>query len=1048
MIIKAIIDRDYKEFVIMTLILDEVNEFEPMLINHLEHLGGQKQWEYLPQIKTTAQLWDNFRKILYQLNQDKLTQPLSDTEFNQVKTIINNLKTPYQAGQFLYGLNGVSQVEVDLDDGRHVYLTVFDQSQIGAGNTVYQIVNQIERKAKTPELKNRRFDVTLLINGLPIIQIEEKADRHIANEALEQMRQYIDEGQYSDIFATLQILVAMTPHEIRYIANTTIEQFNTDFAFQWQDEKTNEPITCWREFANKVLSIPMAHQMATNYMILDGTKNHEMIKVMRPYQVYATRHVLDQIHKHEFGYDDQRLGYVWHTTGSGKTITSFKTAWLAATQEPKVDKVVFLVDRIALTNQTVDEYRAYDPSGNQIAATANQFDLGQKLKTKQKGSIIVTSIQKMDRLVSNTKFKAPDKNIVFIVDEAHRSTAGEMLQRIKAAFPKSAWVGYTGTPSFALDGHEGPTTRDIFGDVLHAYTIKDAIKDHNVLGFKVDFETTLSQDELTNHYLPAYFSQMHPTWTEDKIDYHIHHLSPEDMDDMVSSSVYDMNDQHIHLVVKDIVDNWEKRSVNYKYNAILTTHVGGGKASTPMAMKYYNEFKKMNEHRQRPLRVAVTFSQDTSNSDHQFANNTGLEKVILDYNAIFKTNFGAKTVKEYTQDVIARLNKTISLNEDDYLDLVIVVDQLLTGFNAPKLNTLYVDRTLRGANLIQAYSRTNRVYDMQSKPFGHIVNYRWPANAKKIMQAALAIYADRNSASVQTDLELNQDDGVLAKPYDELLNDLEPVMMQLADMTENFTHVPDSQDRCENMYHLLRKHDSLMAQIKQSDEYDPHHPEQVFAQSAFNEEDEAKLSSSIKYALKKQLAVYHQVDISDINLQMEHYDDITVTYDYLMELLAKLANQIHDNQMAAAQATKEKIAQIAPQMNDAKYIEQVNQFSDKLFNKKISPQYPVQPAQIKDLIAQHDHDACRRYILNFKEQWGLYDIADSRVINEIINQHTVGMDDLNDTGAVDIILKEGQAVYHTDANDEAVRQMSKIRYRTHLRKALLETADYVKKNFN
>ncbi|MDR2108421.1 MAG: DEAD/DEAH box helicase family protein, partial [Coriobacteriales bacterium] len=665
-----------------------------------DYVVKTKRWKYEPEIKTTNQLWDNFKKILEQHNQNTLDHPLSTIEFNQVKRIISNLQTPYKAGQFLYGMNGVSQIEIDLDDGRHVYLTVFDQKQIGAGDTVYQVVNQIERLAVITGKQNRRFDTTLLINGLPIIQIEEKRDTHDVNEALNQMHQYIDENQYRDIFSTLQILVAITPNNVKYMANTTAEAFNKDFAFNWQRKSDNEIVRNWKEFADLMLSIPMAHQMATNYMILDGTKNKQSLKVMRPYQVYATENAIDGLKKVDFELGTNRVGYIWHTTGSGKTITSFKTAWLAS-RMPKIDKVVFLVDRIALTKQTGENYRAYDPDASKEALgsvrdTENTTDLSRKLKAKD-NNIIVTSVQKLDKLIKRKSFKSPEKNIVFIVDEAHRSTGGDSFSAIQAAFKRAAWVGYTGTPTFD-EAAQGFRTEDIFGELLHAYTIREAIADRNVLGFKVDFETTIDEAEMKTKYLPRFYREQHPKWSDEKIQYKIDNMTQEDMDDAVEPSFYDENPEHIRLVVSDIFANWRNRSNEGRYNALFTTHVGGGKASTPMAMMYFKEFQRVNainkfEGRQT-LKVAVTFSQNTTNNDSQLETNQGLFYAIQAYNSEFGTNFGMDDVSGYTQDVTSRLNRTAS--DGVFLDVVIVVDQRLTGFDAPELNTLYVDRTLKG----------------------------------------------------------------------------------------------------------------------------------------------------------------------------------------------------------------------------------------------------------------------------------------------------------------------------------------------------------------
>ncbi|AYE39229.1 type I restriction endonuclease subunit R [Companilactobacillus zhachilii] len=1018
----------------------ETNElaFENNLIDYLVNLGGTKQWDYLPEIKTTEDLWENFKNIVEQHNQDRLDGKLSDAEFKQIKVIIGQLETPYQAGQFLYGMNGISQVEVDLDNGKHVYLKIFDQDNIGAGDTIYQIVNQIERPAVIPGRKARRFDTTLLINGLPIIQIEEKADGHDAKEALNQMHQYIEENQYSDIFSTLQILVAITPHDSRYMANSTADKFNTDFAFRWQKADDNKPVFDWREFANNMLSIPMSHQMATNYMILDGTPKHQMIKVMRPYQVYATQRVIRKIRQHTFGIDDQGVGYVWHTTGSGKTISSFKAAWLAS-RLPNVDKVVFLVDRVALTNQTVDEYKAYDPenteesNGGVVTDTSNRWVLERKLNKKGNG-IIVTSTQKMDSIVRTNNFKPVNKNIVFIVDEAHRSTSGEMLQRIKDGFRKSAWIGYTGTPVF--DTY--PTTKQVFGDLIHAYTIRDAIADKNVLGFKVDFETTLSDSVLKDQYLPAYFKSRYPSMSEQDIDMRIDNMADEDMDDTVEPSVYDNNPKHIELVVKDIIKNWNKRSRNGEYNALFTTHVGGGKASTPMAMAYYDEFKKQNADLENPLRVGITFSQDTSNSDKQRENNGSLRKIMNDYNEEFGTSFDDTQVKEYTAQVVSRLNRTI--DDGKYFDIVIVVDQLLTGFNAPQLNTLYVDRTLQGAALIQAYSRTNRVYDMQTKPFGRIVNYRWPHHTEILMKKALAMYANRDSAQGAGDPEPPAD--VFVPPVEETKKELKKTVKQLADYSSNFTRVPDDDNKVKEMYSSLRKYNHLMSMIKQDVSYDEEHPDKLLGELGMSIDKEEVLTTTIKNEVKQRIALIDHVDVSQVDLQMEHVKAIKVNYDYLEELIADLMNQYHDADLDSANKTATEIKNISDKVDNRKYAGQINQFTKDVLNGNVSfNNYPVNQKDIKNLVSTHNDMRLRNEIFDYKKDWGLADIDSSQTVNKIVLSHIKNADDLNINGVLDEIVKEGTTVYTTDAESSRVKKLSKIKYRTHLRRSFKEFAD-------
>lgn len=1026
-----------------------------------EYIVKKKLWEYKPEIKTTEQLWSNFKEILEQHNQNTLEHPLSVVEFNQVKKIISDIKTPYEAGQFLYGLNGVSQIEIDLDDGRHVFLTVFDQKQIGAGDTVYQVVNQIERPVVITGKRSSRFDTTLLINGLPIIQIEEKRDTRNVDEALNQMHQYIDENQYRGIFSTLQILVAITPNNVKYMANTTSDKFNKDFAFNWQRKSDNTIVRNWKEFADSMLSIPMAHQMATNYMILDGTKNKQTLKVMRPYQVYATQNVIESLKKVDFELGTNKVGYIWHTTGSGKTITSFKTAWLAS-RMPNIDKVVFVVDRIALTKQTNENYKAYDPDSSEdvigsVQDTYNTTDLSRKLKSKD-NNIIVTSVQKLDTLVKRKSFKSPDKNIVFIVDEAHRSTGGESFEKIQKSFKKSAWIGYTGTPMFD-ETTTGLKTKDIFGPLLHAYTIREAIADKNVLGFKVDFETTIDEEQMKSVYLPAFYSERYPKWTEKQIQDKINNLTQEDMDDAIEPSFYDENMDHIKLVVEDVFKNWRNRSNDGKYNALFTTHVGGGKASTPMAMMYFNEFQRVNEENRKnggqTLKVAVTFSLNTSNNNSMLETNKGLYEAIKIYNKEFGTSFGLDNVSGYTQDVISRLNKTAS--DKKFLDIVIVVDQLLTGFDAPELNTLYVDRTLKGAGLIQAYSRTNRISNIQEKPWGRIINYRWPAQNEKLMNKALAIYANRDSANLSEDEQrkANEKDGIVAKSFEEVFKEVKVVIEKISKLTNKFQQLPSSEKAKENMLELLQSYNIGMAKLKQFDpkevdgnivgfNYD--NPNELVEKLGMTSEEEVMLTTVLANELKQHIAKEKKIPFYQIELKMTHVKDVKVDYDYLTELVEQLLNEVHEGKIEEAENTKAKIDQFANGLEDRNYANKIKNAVIAIIEghyptKSSNFKYPAKLENSEKVIQEANNISVDRILLDFRVKWGITDIITSAQMRELFSNHSYEKQDLDDTGQITNIIKEASIKYEELAHDKKIQALSRIKYRNSLREAIYKLAD-------
>lgn len=1008
--------------------------FENEVIDYLTKIGGVKQWEYKKDIKTTEQLWDNFKTILEQNNRARLDEPLSVTEFNQVKKIITSIESPYQAGQFLYGVNGVSEIEVDLDNGKHVFLTVFDQAQVGGGNTVYQVVNQIKRSKVVDGKPNRRFDVTLLINGLPIIQIELKKALHSATESLNQMEQYIAEKQFSGIFSTLQILIAMTQFDIRYMANTPLQSFNRAFAFNWQNEDDARPIRSWKTFADKVLSIPMAHDLATRYMVLDGTKNKESIKVMRPYQVYATKRVLDKVRKFDFKYDDGKLGYIWHTTGSGKTITSFKTAWLAS-RLSNVDKVVFLVDRIALTNQTADAYKAYDPVAGfegktgVVGDTANISELHRKLTKKSDKNIIVTSIQKMSRYVARNSFKSLNENILFIVDEAHRSTGNGtenegMLETIRKAIPNSAWVGYTGTPKF-------PETREIFGELLHAYTIKEAIADKNVLGFNVEFKETIEAPE-------------DPT--------------EDDIDDNVRGSVYDDSPEHVNLVVKDIFDNWKKRSNDRKYNALFTVHVGGNKASTPRAMEYFDKFVEENTKRpeDKRLKVAVSFSADTSNSIHQLKTNENLHRAIKAYNAMFGTAFDMTTVKAYTEDLARRLNKTA--DDGNFLDLVIVVDQLLTGFDAPGMNALYIDRTLKGGNLIQAYSRTNRMHNFVDKPWGNIVNYRWPKQNEYEMNKAFAIYSNRASADEQLSLEElkkgNEESGITSKPFSKVQAEMQEVIKKLSTLTDDFVQLPPSEKAQDEVFENLKEYNRLLSQLKQYTEDDDKNPisaydnpEEFYERLGITEEQEVILTTVIAGELKERRAKREDIDISQVNLSMVHIHDVTINYDYLIDLIARMADEVHANEMSKAKSTRDEIHLEIAKSDNEKEKSKMHNFVSKIFSKEFEfDSYPA-PRSVEKMNQAMDKaqkETNIQLVTNFIRTWGLDNSTKPKELENLIKKYRLGQEDMDKQGELTAIMNDARADYKEIAA-EKIAALTWVRYRIEFRKAFYEMADEIKK---
>ena len=564
---------------------------------------------------------------------------------------------------------------------------------------------------------------------------------------------------------------------------------------------------------------------------------------------------------------------------------------------------------------------------------------------------------------------------------------------------------------------------------------------------------------MKKEYLPAFYREKYPKWSEERIKAKIDNLTQEDMDDAVEPSFYDENPDHIRLVVKDIFDKWKNRSNNGRYNALFTTHVGGGKASTPMAMMYFEEFQRVNQEREKKglptLKVAVTFSVNNTNNDSMLATNTGLYKAIDVYNHNFNTAFGMEDISGYTQDVISRLNKTAS--DGNFLDLVIVVDQLLTGFDAPELNTLYVDRTLKGAGLIQAYSRTNRVADMQEKPWGRIVNYRWPAQNEKLMNEALAVYANKDSANLSDEERSKQNvkDGITAPEFNDVLNEVREIVEELSDLTNGFVQLPPSEKQKDNMLELIRDYNAGMAKLKQYDcdpenktdeGFDYNNPEELIRKIGMTPEQEVMLTTVLTNELKAYISNSKDIPVYQIELRMTHIKDIKIDYDYLTELVNKLLNAVHEGNDKEADETKEKIDQFANGLDDRIYATKILNAADAIRKGEYPPEgsdftYPADLKDCENVICAANTISVDRVLLNFRGKWGITDVITSAGMRGLFSSHRYGKQDLDDAGELSDIIKRASEEYKTMALDEDVQTLSKIKYRNGLREAIYKLAD-------
>lgn len=703
-------------------------------------------------MNTEDKLWDNLRGKLERNNKDVLNDVhLTEQEFHQVKNQLQ-FATFYQASKWLAGENGIAKVQVQREDASlgTIRLKVLNRADIAGGMSSYEVINQFQSFKQSTDDRDRRFDVTLLINGLPLIHIELKNRAHSYMDAFRQIKKYLVQGKFTGIFSALQMFVVSNGSDTRYIAAAQDTRLNEQFLATWVDANNN-PVTSYLAFAQHVLSIPQAHKMVTQYTVIDSDK--KALILLRPYQIHAIEAIKQASQR-------QESGYVWHTTGSGKTLTSYKAA-RNLLQIPSLDKTIFIVDRVDLDQQTTSSFASYAENDViQIDETDNVKDLIKKLLSADR-TVIVTTIQKLNHLMRRFEGKETTPrykklralNVAFVVDECHRAVSPQKKQEIDRFFRQPLWYGFTGTPIFAENakketGNLARTTEEQYGSRLHEYTVKEAIHDKAVLGFQIEYKSTFSDDELDDLVL-----QVDP-------DADVRALTVLEKEAIIPKSVYE-HEQHMLEVIHSIL-NKSRRKLGFQngsgktYTALLTT------SSIAQAQAYYDLFKRvvagetaLDIHEKVKsvlpdfLKIAMTYSL-SENEEASVSHQAKMAEALADYNALFDTNFSIETMRAYNRNVNDRLARKQEkyLFRKEQLDLVIVVDRLLTGFDAPCLSTLFIDRpVMQPHNVIQAFSRTNRLFD-RSKQFGQVVTFQTPALFEEKVSEALFLYSNGGENAV------------------------------------------------------------------------------------------------------------------------------------------------------------------------------------------------------------------------------------------------------------------------------------------------------------
>ena len=921
-----------------------MSELESMIEKKLieQLIYGDSQWTYREDLKTEEDLWANFRYILEQNNKDRLDgEGLSDSEFEQVKNQLQ-FSSFYKAGEWLVGENGKVMVHVQRDTEK-LHLVVMNHEHIAGGSSVYEVINQYKALKSDDEdstdVRDRRFDVTLMINGLPMIHIELKNKQHSYMDGFWQIKKYIGEGKFTGIFSAVQMFVVSNGVDTRYFAAAGDTELNPKFMSGWVDRKNN-PVSDYLSFAKSVLRIPQAHEMIARYTVLD--EDARRLILLRPYQIHAIESIREASKTGE-------SGFVWHTTGSGKTLTSYKATRNLLMDIPSIDKTIFLIDRKDLDTQTTMAFQAY--ANNDLVdvdETDNVNDLKKKLKSADR-QVIVTTIQKMQILISKrlqestSDFdKIKNLRIAFVVDECHRAVSPKTKRELERFFGRSLWYGFTGTPRFAENpypqmGDLPRTTEELYGKCLHSYTIQNAIHDKAVLGFQVE------------------------------------HNGPKNMTDETDSSQYD-NEAHM-LKVLDVILNKSYYKLGFQngkgmtYECMLTTK------SIQVAQKYYELLTRVkngetslviDEKIRQVLpdfpKFAITYSV-TENEEGSHVNQEKMQKSLNDYNGMFGTKYEMSQIQSYNGNLNKRLARKDARfkSRREQLDLVIVVDRLLTGFDAPCMSTIFIDRQPMGPHdLIQAFSRTNRIYDT-NKTYGQIVTFQAPKLFKKCVDNAVKLYS---AGSTET---------ALLAEWDEVEPAFRKALSALKICAEKPSDIPGMSMKEKKIFaKMFQEFDSLFAQLKSFTKYDDSMLE-TYGITETEYEDYAGHYKNVMEEIRDSKD-HGDSDSGDTQVDQDYelmaYSSTKIDYEYIINLIQNIVTPTEEDEEITPQERQKKLEEVKQYVAELrKDNEKVADLMSNLIADIEKDDRKYRGKSIFNIIENMKRDCVEKVISDFCIQW-------------------------------------------------------------------------------